>query len=144
MIRRPPRSTLFPYTTLFRSAPARETDRRAGPGAHDLVVDDGTVADAFVDDDGVIADRFRHFGAKVMRVDRTGSPSVRGLLREARAPLAAFASHRCDALRRRLAERGHRFRLQRLEQLSQDQNAVALEARVRGEAPDREALLHYV
>src|SRR3712207_6970049 len=27
MIRRPPRSTLFPYTTLFRSAP----DRRPGP-----------------------------------------------------------------------------------------------------------------
>src|SRR2546427_7174579 len=24
MIRRPPRSTLFPYTTLFRSAPARD------------------------------------------------------------------------------------------------------------------------
>src|SRR2546430_16387001 len=24
MIRRPPRSTLFPYTTLFRSVPARE------------------------------------------------------------------------------------------------------------------------
>src|SRR2546422_2305392 len=30
MIRRPPRSTLFPYTTLFRS-PARRTPRRAGP-----------------------------------------------------------------------------------------------------------------
>src|SRR5215471_20924194 len=34
MIRRPPRSTLFPYTTLFRSpaaptAPAREAARRA-------------------------------------------------------------------------------------------------------------------
>src|SRR3712207_7100938 len=28
MIRRPPRSTLFPYTTLFRSAPPRR--RRAG------------------------------------------------------------------------------------------------------------------
>src|SRR2546430_4358781 len=28
MIRRPPRSTLFPYTTLFRSAPDR--DERAG------------------------------------------------------------------------------------------------------------------
>src|SRR5256885_8264707 len=28
MIRRPPRSTLFPYTTLFRSAPAA-----AGPGS---------------------------------------------------------------------------------------------------------------
>src|SRR6266481_8491516 len=27
MIRRPPRSTLFPYTTLFRSQPARDADR---------------------------------------------------------------------------------------------------------------------
>src|SRR5256885_12146333 len=26
MIRRPPRSTLFPYTTLFRSAPARSRE----------------------------------------------------------------------------------------------------------------------
>src|SRR3989442_6413642 len=32
MIRRPPRSTLFPYTTLFRSAPPRRRvgQRRAG------------------------------------------------------------------------------------------------------------------
>src|SRR2546422_1777174 len=29
MIRRPPRSTLFPYTTLFRSPPARLLSRRA-------------------------------------------------------------------------------------------------------------------
>src|SRR5256885_14270954 len=29
MIRRPPRSTLFPYTTLFRSRP-RQVDRRTG------------------------------------------------------------------------------------------------------------------
>src|SRR6266446_8598681 len=36
MIRRPPRSTLFPYTTLFRSrrpAPARSGRGHAGPGA---------------------------------------------------------------------------------------------------------------
>src|SRR2546427_3673671 len=33
MIRRPPRSTLFPYTTLFRSAEARALCRRR----HDLV-----------------------------------------------------------------------------------------------------------
>src|SRR6478735_7013097 len=34
MIRRPPRSTLFPYTTLFRSAlgPVRRQPRHAGPG----------------------------------------------------------------------------------------------------------------
>src|SRR2546429_6956889 len=43
MIRRPPRSTLFPYTTLFRSLfPARERrgpcghcPRRKGPGAQE-------------------------------------------------------------------------------------------------------------
>src|SRR3712207_8258581 len=29
MIRRPPRSTLFPYTTLFRSQPSAEEERRA-------------------------------------------------------------------------------------------------------------------
>src|SRR2546427_5983533 len=36
MIRRPPRSTLFPYTTLFRSRYARHRDRRAVcvSGAH--------------------------------------------------------------------------------------------------------------
>src|SRR5439155_22820320 len=36
MIRRPPRSTLFPYTTLFRSSPAageRPRDLRACPAA---------------------------------------------------------------------------------------------------------------
>src|SRR3712207_7735554 len=30
MIRRPPRSTLFPYTTLFRSAPLLRRGRRGG------------------------------------------------------------------------------------------------------------------
>src|SRR5256885_12179322 len=35
MIRRPPRSTLFPYTTLFRSSPARadRAPRRIGTAA---------------------------------------------------------------------------------------------------------------
>src|SRR3712207_7306001 len=30
MIRRPPRSTLFPYTTLFRSPPAEQSGRTLG------------------------------------------------------------------------------------------------------------------
>src|SRR3989454_4697242 len=30
MIRRPPRSTLFPYTTLFRSVPGDRVEMRAG------------------------------------------------------------------------------------------------------------------
>src|SRR3712207_8776480 len=33
MIRRPPRSTLFPYTTLFRSAVLRDVERGAEHGA---------------------------------------------------------------------------------------------------------------
>src|SRR2546427_5840702 len=32
MIRRPPRSTLFPYTTLFRSVPQRSDRPRPGAG----------------------------------------------------------------------------------------------------------------
>src|SRR5256885_12833127 len=32
MIRRPPRSTLFPYTTLFRSPLLRDDDQAARPG----------------------------------------------------------------------------------------------------------------
>src|SRR3712207_7146970 len=48
MIRRPPRSTLFPYTTLFRSVgheherrrlPAERLERRAQPAARGLVLD---------------------------------------------------------------------------------------------------------
>src|SRR5688572_31615123 len=40
MLRRPPRSTLFPYTTLFRSHPDREADgerERAGGDDGDLL-----------------------------------------------------------------------------------------------------------
>src|SRR5438046_8573719 len=33
MIRRPPRSTLFPYTTLFRSCPPRPPNRAPEPAA---------------------------------------------------------------------------------------------------------------
>src|SRR2546430_5355764 len=39
MIRRPPRSTLFPYTTLFRSAVASGLVEGAGPPGHDVAVD---------------------------------------------------------------------------------------------------------
>src|SRR2546426_1844279 len=35
MIRRPPRSTLFPYTTLFRSRGVGRAGQRAAPGADD-------------------------------------------------------------------------------------------------------------
>src|SRR6266542_4675756 len=41
MIRRPPRSTLFPYTTLFRSFPAHELDVRLGVAGEQLRLDRG-------------------------------------------------------------------------------------------------------
>src|SRR2546422_3140935 len=47
MIRRPPRSTLFPYTTLFRSRQVRERlGERSRGGAQPLAqVDDGELQD---------------------------------------------------------------------------------------------------
>src|SRR3712207_7380459 len=52
MIRRPPRSTLFPYTTLFRSRPQRGDQvpprRRVDPG-RDADAEEGEAA---LDDDG--------------------------------------------------------------------------------------------
>src|SRR2546425_3833385 len=51
MIRRPPRSTLFPYTTLFRSNSNLTTDPQktagAGSGLASFVL--GTVASAVID-----------------------------------------------------------------------------------------------
>src|SRR3712207_8375411 len=40
MIRRPPRSTLFPYTTLFRSLPHRQSGGDGGTVAEELVGDE--------------------------------------------------------------------------------------------------------
>src|SRR3712207_9482555 len=39
MIRRPPRSTLFPYTTLFRSRPVPGVGSSADPAVHRFSVD---------------------------------------------------------------------------------------------------------
>src|SRR5258708_17131180 len=51
MIRRPPRSTLFPYTTLFRSRrAAREPDARVIAGA-------GVLVDAVLDAHVALTDR---------------------------------------------------------------------------------------
>src|SRR3989442_7443060 len=41
MIRRPPRSTLFPYTTLFRSQPALSIDGEIVDGSATVGVSDG-------------------------------------------------------------------------------------------------------
>src|SRR2546430_13007848 len=52
MIRRPPRSTLFPYTTLFRSVDVVELDLHARREAGEaLVVGDLEAEDAFAGDE---------------------------------------------------------------------------------------------
>src|SRR6266498_1554270 len=45
MIRRPPRSTLFPYTTLFRSLPPHGQDLALPPGMQVRVIHDGVALD---------------------------------------------------------------------------------------------------
>src|SRR2546429_6600685 len=52
MIRRPPRSTLFPYTTLFRSSPAA-VDVRRHCGTQDHAAD-STAPAAVIDRDQVV------------------------------------------------------------------------------------------
>src|SRR3712207_6902583 len=49
MIRRPPRSTLFPYTTLFRSAEHERLGRDTAAAGIDLVVDVGPDAVGIAD-----------------------------------------------------------------------------------------------
>src|SRR3712207_8810512 len=61
MIRRPPRSTLFPYTTLFRSWPGCEVAHRGGQVVdavqhlHDDALDPQVVAPDLLDQLGVVA-----------------------------------------------------------------------------------------
>src|SRR3712207_7754519 len=62
MIRRPPRSTLFPYTTLFRSDLLRRDDRRLGLAGPRQVAAHGSgqplvQGDAVVAADGSLARR---------------------------------------------------------------------------------------
>src|SRR2546428_7941456 len=80
MIRRPPRSTLFPYTTLFRSAvthPEFDTRLKYDPdwfGKKDRAIA-GRTAEAYLDAQWKFGDVF--FG----RMDRNwGPPGIQGLL----------------------------------------------------------------
>src|SRR3712207_9590338 len=67
MIRRPPRSTLFPYTTLFRSLPGRYVD------------DDRTRAARQVRNEAAIVDHSRRLAARIVSILRGGdAPLVLG------------------------------------------------------------------
>src|SRR2546428_7025866 len=70
MMRPPPRSTLFPYTTLFRSQLAAEPGVGADPAEHQIGVGDGRLVAA-----AAVAGRARHrLGA--VRPDAQGAAVV--------------------------------------------------------------------
>src|SRR2546422_11560153 len=77
MIRRPPRSTLFPYTTLFRSVVGRRADFVAGARGYEIPV---VVAAAL----SVVIERLQ-VAVRVHRVAREGIVRDHGPCRLARA-----------------------------------------------------------
>ena len=73
MIRRPPRSKLFPYTTLFRSTPAVEGDRRYHLELNQLSIErKGT----FAGSTGLDLDSFVHFGIHDVKLNWFESGAV--------------------------------------------------------------------
>src|SRR5713101_2874753 len=108
MIRRPPRSTLFPYTTLFRSRPAagvvfrleeRALERlvhRLGEGVEPLraVERDHAVAGALLDQDGGLVHglslSLRHATARSRNALRPGRACDRRIApKSQRSPIAS-------------------------------------------------------
>src|SRR5256885_16611751 len=66
MIRRPPRSTLFPYTTLFRSRGAHVANRKCAARVR-RGVDAGAVPHVVVEDDDVARARWDFHDARLDR-----------------------------------------------------------------------------
>src|SRR2546423_7049198 len=65
MIRRPPRSTLFPYTTLFRSAAANELVAAGG------VLDAGEFLDIRAGDEAALFGGYHHGPARQVLLERS-------------------------------------------------------------------------
>src|SRR3989449_11121495 len=115
MIRRPPRSTLFPYTTLFRSAAgdgARDVaarPHRGDPGAPERLEDVGQALERYPVELDVLADRDVGDAARVALGEPGDRAKLVGLQLTVRDPdadhevarrlaLAALAADRADAV----------------------------------------------
>src|SRR3712207_8683453 len=74
MIRRPPRSTLFPYTTLFRSVVAEEGHRQVGAQHDDAAgaVDVAGIDELAAGDGGVVHDQVVLHHADRLRIRVAG------------------------------------------------------------------------
>src|ERR1043165_10205820 len=74
MIRRPPRSTLFPYTTLFRSQSGAHAGTLGLPTAEEIVLPDGSHRQTF--EGGVLQYLPGDPGGPTQRVPVTSVPIV--------------------------------------------------------------------
>src|SRR3989475_9340810 len=115
MIRRPPRSTLFPYTTLFRSQ-LLGGERRAERGHHlaDAGLRERDQVEVALDHDGSVglADRVARERETVERVAlaedrRLGGVEVFGRRLTARRPPGQDAAAEGDHLAARVRDREH-------------------------------------
>src|SRR2546430_8846339 len=88
MIRRPPRSTLFPYTTLFRSPVHREPERDCS--AHVHRVEDSVEVGGVYESEEKAQRRPQHCGTKRGRERQGRESEVRTL---ARVEASAIAPH---------------------------------------------------
>src|SRR3712207_7091067 len=78
MIRRPPRSTLFPYTTLFRSDVELLELLEHRVEARDVVDDAALVAHAFLEQPPARAPGLHRVGERLFGVHRNEGPPRRG------------------------------------------------------------------
>src|SRR5690348_17433785 len=76
MIRRPPRSTLFPYTTLFRSegSPEEALARLADMAGFAAALTDGSATYLVHDHDGLLAEAARREGRSEEHTSELQSP----------------------------------------------------------------------
>src|SRR2546425_12177229 len=121
MIRRPPRSTLFPYTTLFRSAEDRHGDlleQRHITYAPDYVINGGGLINVNAELHGWAPERARSKAGEIydtllrgFEIAREeGCPSYRAADRLAEQRLAAIAQGRGEFVWEDLCGRGPRGR----------------------------------
>src|SRR3712207_9350229 len=89
MVRRPPRSTLFPYTTLFRSAALDVVLGRLA-GQEDVVVGTPIAARTRAQTDRMVG---LFLNSLALRTDLPGAPTFRALVGRARETTLSACAH---------------------------------------------------
>src|SRR5258705_1861811 len=91
MIRRPPRSTLFPYTTLFRSSRSRRRRRGVLPHRGPCVPRDGEPANRRSEEHTSELQSLRHLVCRLLLEKKKYDPLQTHPVSSLRAPVRGFA-----------------------------------------------------